>query len=416
LSSAILPLLRNVVLLGPGRHAAMFSWSDLTEMGEELTAESLTEREGSLSFDDPLSIQFTSGTTGSPKGVVLSHYNIVNNARLASQSMSLGAQDRICLPVPFFHCFGMVLGSVAAVLNGAAMVLPGESFDAASTLEAIAEERCTAVYGVPTMFIRELEHPRFAELDLGSLRTGNIGGAPCPPALVKRIIEEMHCPEITIGYGLTEASPLITQTTMRDPETSRLATVGRVLPHTEVKIVDVRTKEIVDRGLEGELCVRGYGVMGGYYKDEAATRAIIDEDGWLHTGDVATMDEDGYFRIVGRIKDVIIRGGEKIHPREVEDLLITHSAISEAHVVGVPDAEYGERVAAWVKPEPGCSLSPQDVVQFCRGKVAAFKIPGIVRIVNEFPTTLTGKIQKFRIREIVARELVEGETSVARTV
>lgn len=399
-----LPLLRDVIVIGESAGHGMLSWREVMAMGQAVPEGDLAEEEASLSFDDAINIQFTSGTTGHAKGVVLSHHNIINNAVMAGQSMGFRPKDRICLPVPFFHCFGMVLGSTAAVLHGAAMVLPGESFDAVATLEAIAQERCTAIYGVPTMYIRQMEHPLFAELDLSSLRTGNIGGAPCPPALVQRIIEEMHCPEITIGYGLTEASPLITQTNMTDATELRLTTVGRPLAHTEVKIVDPVTGGVVPCGEKGELHVRGYGVMKGYYKDEQATRAAIDADGWLRTGDLATMDEDGYCRIVGRIKDVIIRGGEKIYPREVEDLLLTHAAISEVQVVGVPDAAYGEKVAAWVKPQPGCGISAEEVALFCKGKIAGFKVPRQIKIVSEFPTTVTGKIQKFRIRELAAEE------------
>src|ERR1043165_1123185 len=396
LAAVTAPSLRDVILTT--------SLQDVLDLGAAVSQEELEAVEATLRFDDPINIQFTSGTTGSPKGVVLSHHNIINNAAVASRSMRFGCNDRICLPVPFFHCFGMVLGSVAAVLNGAAMVLPGDSFDADAVLHAIVEEQCTAVYGVPTMFIRELELVQRNAVALRSLRTGNIGGAPCPPALVRRIVDELHCPEITIGYGLTEASPLITQTTMDDPIELRLTSVGRPLPNTEVKIVDPLTQRIVDCGENGEICVRGYGVMKGYYNDDEATRKVIDAEGWLHTGDLATMDENGYCRIVGRIKDVIIRGGEKIHPREIEDLLLTHGAVSEAHVVGVPDPIYGESVAAWIKAEPGCSIAADEVAQFCRGKIAAFKIPHHIRIVNEFPTTVTGKIQKFRIREMASQE------------
>jgi fatty-acyl-CoA synthase len=402
LASPPFPMLRNVILIGEERHGGMFSWDELFALAEQIPAERLSAVSRSLSCHDPINIQFTSGTTGSPKGVVLSHHNIINNALFTGQAMGFTAEDRICLPVPFFHCFGMVLGSMAAVLRGAAMVLPGEQFDAGKVLEAIDEERCTAVYGVPTMFIRELEHPAFAGTDTRSLRTGNIGGAPCPPPLVQRIAQEMRCPEITIGYGLTEASPIITLTTMTDPTEKRMTSVGRPLPHTEVRIVDPQGGQTLPCGEKGELCVRGYGVMQGYYKDEEATRTVIDGHGWLHTGDLATMDEDGYCSIVGRIKDVIIRGGEKIYPREIEELLLSHAGVSEAHVIGVPDAEYGETVGAWVKPEPGSTLSAEELALFCKGRIASYKIPRRIRIVSELPTTVTGKVQKYRLREMEA--------------
>jgi fatty-acyl-CoA synthase len=405
LSCETYPSLRNVIVIGERGCPGFFSWEELQAMGEGYSIRDLEVREKELTFDDPVNIQYTSGTTGKVKGVTLSHHNIVNNARLTAFAMKLTEKDRICLPVPFYHCFGMVLGSIAAIAIGAAIVIPDDHFDALTTLQAIAEERCTALYGVPTMFIRELEHPALRRLDLQSLRTGNIGGAPCPATLVQRIMEEMHCHEITIGYGLTEASPIITQTTVSDAMDLRRSTVGRPLPHTEVKIIDVSGREIVLPGVAGELCTRGYGVMKGYYNDEEATRAAIDQEGWLHTGDLATMDVNGYCRIVGRLKDVINRGGEKVYPREIEELLHTCPAISEAHVFGLPDGEYGEKVAAWVRLRPGCTMSSSDIKEFCQRKIAEYKIPRCIKIVNDFPKTANGKIQKFRIREISIQEL-----------
>jgi fatty-acyl-CoA synthase len=399
MSGTSLPLLKDVVVIDAPAPDGMLSWDDLLHKGDAVTEETLVCREQTLVYDDAVSLQFTSGTTGAPKGVLSSHGNLINNAVLAGQRMKFSFRDRLCLPVPLFHCFGMVLGSVAAVANGAAIIIPGESFEAGSTLEAIEEERCTVIYGVPTMFVRQLEHPRIQSSDLRSLRTGNIGGAPCLAALVKRIMEEMHCPEITIGYGLTEASPLITLTSVTDPLKARLTTVGRELPCTELKIVDPVSNVTVPRGVVGELCTRGYGVMKGYYKDAEATSKAIDADGWLHTRDLASLDSDGYCSIVGRIKDVIIRGGEKIYPREIEELLLACAEISEAYVVGVPDADYGEEIAAWVKLASGSIMDDTGIRRFCYGKIASYKIPRQIRIVNEIPTTASGKVQKHLIRE-----------------
>ncbi len=405
LHAASLPHLKNLVFIGDGRQAGMFSWDDLREMGRSVPEENLRTREASLSFDDPINIQYTSGTTGFPKGATLSHHNIVNNALLIAAAMKLTHQDRLCIPVPFYHCFGMVLGTLACAVTGATMVIPAAFFDPLATLEAIQAERCTALHGVPTMFIAELDHPQFAGFDLGTLRTGVMAGAPCPIEVMKRVVQLMHLKEMTIAYGLTESSPVITQTTVDDPLELRVTTVGKPLPHTEVKIVDVITGEIVPRGTPGELCTRGYLVMKGYFKNAEATGKSIDEDGWLHSGDLATMDANDYCKITGRAKDVIIRGGENIYPREIEEFLYTCPGISDVQVIGVPDAKYGEQVVAWVRLDANSKLSPEDIRKFCVGKISAYKIPKSVKIVESFPMTVTGKIQKFKMREMSTKEL-----------
>ena len=364
-----------------------------------------------MSPNDPINIQYTSGTTGYPKGAVLTHRNIVNNAYLVGQRMRLTSRDRVCIPVPFYHCFGMVLGNMACAVHGAAMVIPDEAFDPWTTLKTIEEEECTAVYGVPTMFIRELEHPEFSKVDLGSLRTGIMAGSPCPIEVMKQVVEKMHCREMTIAYGLTESSPVITQTGVGDPLETRVTTVGRPLPHTEVKIVDPGSGEVVPRGNPGELCTRGYLVMNGYYRNPKATREAIDSEGWLHTGDLATLDEEDYCRITGRVKDMIIRGGENIYPREIEEFLYTHPAVSDVQVVGVPDLRMGEEVLAWIRLKEKGMATARDIRDFCRGKISKYKIPRYIKFVDSYPMTITGKIQKFRIREIAIRELGLGEIS-----
>jgi fatty-acyl-CoA synthase len=412
LRSAKLPRLRNVCFLSerpaPGW---MFAWRDLLQMGEETPEPELRRRESTLQFDDPINIQYTSGTTGMPKGATLSHHNIVNNANFIAAAMKFTAEDRLCIPVPFYHCFGMVLSNMVCVVSGAAMVIPAAFFDALQTLRAAAEERCTALHGVPTMFIAELERPEFSSFDLTRLRTGIMAGSPCPIEVMKRVVREMHLKEMTIAYGLTEASPVITQTTTDDPIELRVTTVGKPLPHTEVKIVDMATGEIVPLGTPGELCARGYLVMKGYNRNPEATRAAITEDGWLHSGDLATMDAQGYVKITGRAKDVIIRGGENIYPRELEEFLFTCPGISEVQVVGVPDRKYGEQVVAWVKLEAGASLTVEDIQKFCTGKIAAYKVPKYIKFVESFPLTVTGKVQKFRMREMSIEELKLEETA-----
>ena len=412
LSSEKLPYLKNLIFIGEGAPRGMFCWSDLADVGQRVPVQDLKAREAALDCDDPVNIQYTSGTTGVPKGALLSHHNIVNNGLLVGGSMKITAQDKICIPVPFYHCFGMVMGNMAAAVAGAAMVIPAPCFVALDTLKAVEEERCTALYGVPTMFIAELEHPEFSRFDLCSLRTGIMAGSPCPIEVMRRVVEQMHCREMTIAYGLTESSPVVTQTTPEDPIELRMSTVGKPLPHTEIKIADAQTGRPVPIGVPGELCARGYMVMKGYYKNPDATRCILDLDGWLHSGDLAVMDENGYCRITGRIKDMIVRGGENVYPREIEEFLYTCPGISDVQVVGVPDHKYGEAVVAWVKLKEGAELSEQDIKDFCRGRISNFKIPRYVRFVDSFPVTITGKIQKFKMREVSINEL--GLESIAK--
>ena len=381
------------------------AWSELLQRGVAVTETQLAAREDVLQFDDPINIQYTSGTTGFPKGATLSHHNILNNGFFIGETLGLTERDRVCIPVPFYHCFGMVLGNLACTTHGSCMVVPGESFDPLATLETTAAERCTALYGVPTMFIAELTHPRFAEFDLTSLRTGIMAGSPCPVEVMKKVQSIMHMPEVTICYGMTETSPVSTQSLLDDPLEKRVSTVGRVHPHVEVKIIDAETGRIVPHGTPGELCTRGYSVMLGYWNNEAATRESIDAAGWMHTGDVATMDADGYVNIVGRIKDMIIRGGENIYPREVEEYLLTHPDIVDAQVIGVPSERYGEEVMAWVRARADSGLTAELLTLFCKDRIATYKIPAYWRFVDSFPMTVTGKIQKFRMREVAIAEL-----------
>ena len=355
--------------------------------------------------DDVVNIQYTSGTTGSPKGVLLTHRNILNNGLLAGQQMRVSELDILCLPVPLYHCFGCVLGVLVCVAYGCALILPEWTFDAGRTLEAIHAERATMLYGVPTMFIAQLQHPDFEQFNLDSLRTGIMAGAPCPVEVMKRVIGQMRCEQMTIGYGLTEASPLITMSSADDPVEIRVGTVGAAVPETEVKIVDRETGATVERGVQGELCTRGYLVMKGYDAEEEATRKAIDPEGWLHSGDLAMMRDDGNFRITGRAKDMIIRGGENIYPREIEEFLYTHPKIADVQVVGLPDAKLGETVAVWIRLKAGASMDEAELREFCRGKIAHFKVPQHVRFVDEFPMTVTGKIQKFKIRQLEIERL-----------
>jgi fatty-acyl-CoA synthase len=380
-------------------------WSMLLASASRASARSLADREASLEFDDPINIQYTSGTTGFPKGATLSHHNVLNNGYFVGETLRLTPLDRVCIPVPFYHCFGMVLGNMACTTHGAAMVIPGEAWDPLLVLETVAAERCTALHGVPTMFIGELGHPRFAEFDLSSLRTGIMAGSPCPVEVMKSVTARMNLREVTICYGMTETSPVSTQSALEDPLDKRVSTVGRVHPHVEVKIVDPATGAVVPRGATGELCTRGYSVMLGYWNDEAATRAAIDAAGWMHTGDLAVMDAEGYVNIVGRIKDMIIRGGENIYPREIEEFLHGHPAVSEVQVVGVPSAKYGEEVMAWVKLREGSSAAQEELVAYCTGRISSFKIPRYWKLVDGFPMTVTGKVQKFRMREAAIAEL-----------
>jgi fatty-acyl-CoA synthase len=392
------PELRETIVIDTG-------WSDLLERASRVSEGELTDRESGLQFDDAINIQYTSGTTGFPKGATLSHHNILNNGYLVGEMIKYTEQDRVCIPVPFYHCFGMVMGNLACSSHGACMVIPAEAFDPLATLETIAAERCTSLYGVPTMFIAQLSHPRFSEFDLSSLRTGIMAGSPCPVEVMKQVQSSMHIPEVTICYGMTETSPVSTQSSWDDPLERRVSTVGRVHPHVEIKIVDSETGAIVPRGVPGELCTRGYSVMLGYWGNEEATREAIDAAGWMHTGDLATADAEGYVNIVGRIKDMIIRGGENVYPREVEEYLYTHPAVLDVQVIGVPSEKYGEEVMAWVKRRPGTTTSGEELAAFCRGCIATFKIPTYWKFVDEFPTTVTGKIQKFKMRESAVAEL-----------
>jgi fatty-acyl-CoA synthase len=392
------PELREAIVLGEDWNALLADGA----AGDPARVEAL---EAELQFDDPINIQYTSGTTGFPKGATLSHHNLLNNGYFIGETLRYTALDRVCVPVPFYHCFGMVIGNLACLTHGACVVVPSESFDPQAVLEAVEAERCTSLYGVPTMFIAELEHPRFPDVDLSSLRTGVMAGAPCPIETMKQVRTAMHMEEVTIACGMTETSPVSTQTSVDDPVEKRVATVGRVHPHLELKIVDPATGQIVPRGEPGEQCTRGYSVMIGYWGDERATHEAIDAAGWMHTGDLAVMDDDGYLSIVGRIKDMIIRGGENVYPRELEEFLLTVTGVSEAYVIGVPSERYGEEVMAWVKLRDGATLGEEDLVAACRGRIATYKIPRYWKFVDGFPMTVTGKVQKFRMRELATREL-----------
>ena len=392
------PALAETVVLDDG-------WHSLLQAGAGVDDAALAEREASLSFDDPINIQYTSGTTGAPKGATLSHHNILNNGYFCGEILGYTEADRVLIPVPFYHCFGMVIGNLACTTRGACMVAPAESFDAAATLAAIERERCTSIYGVPTMFIAQLNHDHFARTDFSSLRTGVMAGSPCPVEVMKQVRERMNVTGITICYGMTETSPVSTQTRVDDPVEKRVGSVGRIHPHVEIKVIDPETGRIVPRGTSGELCTRGYLVMLGYWNEPEATAAAIDAARWMHSGDLATMDDDGYLNIVGRIKDLIIRGGENVYPREVEEFLYRHPDVEDAQVIGVPSARYGEEVMAWVKPKAGAALTGEQLRAFCHGAIATYKIPRYWKLVDAFPMTVTGKVQKFRMREIATVEL-----------
>ena len=400
-----LPALKQTVYLGNERLGSAMTWNDLIENGKRVPEPELHEREASLQCDDPVNIEYTSGTTGRPKGATLSHHNILNNGFFVGEQLQYTSADRICLPVPFYHCFGCVLGSLAALTHGSALVLPSESFDAQACLAAIQEESCTSLYGVPTMFIAQLDHPAFSTYRLDSLRTGIMAGAPCPVEVMRQVIEKMHMREVTIAYGMTETSPVSFQSCIDDPIEARVSTVGSVHPHVEVKIIDPPTGLTLPRGQAGELCTRGYVVMLGYWNDSESTAAAIDAARWMHSGDLAVMREDGRVNIVGRLKDMIIRGGENIYPREIEEFLHTHPKVSEVQVIGVPDKKYGEEVCAWIRLRQGHTATEDEIRDFCRGQIATFKIPRYIRFVTEFPMTVTGKIQKFRMREQMLSEL-----------
>jgi fatty-acyl-CoA synthase len=404
LDSAKLPSLRIVIQIGDTPAPGAIAFDSVYRMGEAPHRAQLTELAGKLQFDEPINIQFTSGTTGLPKGATLTHHNILNNGYFLGQAMHYTEHDKVCIPVPLYHCFGMVIGNLACITHGAAMVYPGEGFDPLATLQTVAEERCTSLYGVPTMFIAELDHPEFAKFDLSSLRTGMMAGAPCPIEVMRRCIRDMHLTEMTIGYGMTETSPVSTQTALDDQIERRVSTVGRVHPHVEVKIVDIEGR-VVPRGTPGEFCTRGYSVMLGYWDDAERTAQTIDAGRWMHTGDLATMDAEGYCNIVGRIKDMVIRGGENVYPREIEEFLYRHPKIQDVQVFGVPDARYGEELCAWVKLRAGETLTAEEIRDFCRDQIAHYKVPRHIRFVDEFPMTVTGKIQKFIMRERMTTDL-----------
>jgi fatty-acyl-CoA synthase len=392
------PDLREALVLEDG-------WEALLRDSAQVSEEQLAERESALQFDDAINIQYTSGTTGFPKGATLSHHSILNNGFFIGEALRYTEADRVCIPVPFYHCFGMVLGNLACTTHGSAIVVPGEAYDPVAVMETVQAERCTSLYGVPTMFIGELDHPRFGEFDFSSLRTGIMAGSPCPVEVMRRVQSTMCMAEVTIAYGMTETSPVSTQSATDDPLEKRVSTVGRIHPHVEIKVVDAETGAVVPRGERGELCTRGYNVMLGYWNNEEATRAAIDAGRWMHTGDLAVMDGDGYLNIVGRIKDMIIRGGENIYPREIEEFLYGHPDVSDVQVIGVPSERYGEEVMAWVRLREGAAVTGDQLTEHCRGRIASFKIPRYWKFVDEFPMTVTGKIQKFRMREAAVEEL-----------
>jgi fatty-acyl-CoA synthase len=399
-----LPQLRHLIRLGDGQTPGMRNFDELLAPPDAQQLAALAALEATLQFDDPVNIQFTSGTTGAPKGATLTHHNILNNGYFVGEAMQLGADDRLCIPVPLYHCFGMVLGNLACVTHGATMVFPGESFEPASVLATVQAERCTGLHGVPTMFIALLDHPDFAGYDLSTLRTGIMAGSPCPAEVMSRVIGKMHLAQITIAYGMTETSPVSFQSSVDDPVALRVSTIGRVHPHLEVKIVDAEGR-IVPRGVKGELLTRGYSVMLGYWDDEEKTREAIDAAGWMHTGDLAVIDEQGFAAIVGRAKDMVIRGGENIYPREVEEFLYRHPKVLDVQCVGVPDPKYGEELCACIILRPGTSADADEIRDFCKGQIAHYKIPRHVRFMQGFPTTVTGKIQKYLLREQVTTDL-----------
>ena len=399
-----LPHLKHIVRLGSEKTPGMLNFDDVATAGGNAERMKLADLGPKLQFDDAINIQFTSGTTGHPKGATLSHHNILNNGYFVAEGLKLTPADRLCIPVPLYHCFGMVMGNLGCLTHGATMVYPAEAFDPLATLQAVAEERCTALFGVPTMFIAQLDHPEFARFDLRSLRTGIMAGSPCPIEVMKKVQSQMNMGEVTIAYGMTETSPVSTQCATDDPVERRVSTVGQVLPHIEIKIVDPEGKA-VPRGETGEFCTRGYSVMKGYWNDAEKTRDAIDEAGWMRTGDLATMDEEGYVNIVGRLKDMVIRGGENVYPREIEEFLYSHPKIQDVQVIGVPDPRYGEEICAWIKLKAGQTATPEEIREFCKGQIAHYKIPRYIEFVPEFPMTITGKIQKFVMREQTIKNL-----------
>nr|WP_281460010.1 AMP-binding protein [Pseudomonas sp. P13] len=409
LHSERLPLLRGVISLDAQPPSGFLPWSQLAALGAAVLPEQLIERQASLHHDDPVNIQYTSGTTGFPKGATLSHHNILNNGYMVGESLGLTASDRLVIPVPLYHCFGMVMGNLGCMTHGSTMIYPNDAFDPLLTLRTVAEEKATALYGVPTMFIAMLDQPQRGDFDLSSLRTGIMAGATCPIEVMRRVINEMHMAEVQIAYGMTETSPVSLQTGPSDELELRVTTVGRTQPQLESKIVD-EAGNIVARGPIGELCTRGYSVMLGYWDNPSGTADAIDQDGWMHTGDLATMNEQGYVCIVGRNKDMIIRGGENIYPRELEEFFFTHPAVADVQVIGIPCSRYGEEIVAWIKFHPGHSATEQALQAWCKERIAHFKTPRHFKFVEEFPMTVTGKIQKFRMREISIEELREKES------
>jgi fatty-acyl-CoA synthase len=409
------PQLRTVIAFGNQQVPGSYHWNDVLAMSERISREELASRQAEQHFDDAINIQYTSGTTGFPKGATLSHHSILNNGFFIGERVELTPDDRVCIPVPFYHCFGMVLGNLAAVTHGAAMVIPAEVFDPELTLETVQAERCTALYGVPTMFIAELNHPRFADFDLSTLRTGIMAGSPCPIEVMRQITSRMHMQDVTICYGMTETSPVSFQTETSDPLEKRVATVGRAHPHVECKIIDPESGAVLPRGETGELLSRGYIVMLGYWNNAEATAEAIDEGRWMHTGDLAVMDEGGYVNIVGRVKDMIIRGGENVYPREVEEFLYQHPAIQDVQVIGVPDERYGEQIMACIILKPGARCSEEELREFCNEQIAYYKIPRYWSFVDSYPMTITGKVQKYLMREQAIKDLRLETAAAVRT-
>ena len=413
LKSAKLPRLTTIIRLGTEKLPGMFIWEDLLALGDAVSDELLAERQREQEFDDAINIQYTSGTTGFPKGATLSHHNILNNGYFVARLQNLTHEDKLCIPVPLYHCFGMVMANLGCITHGATMVYPSEGFEPLAVLQTVQDERCTSLYGVPTMFIAELDHPDFSKFDLSSLRTGVMAGSPCPIEVMRRVIQSMHMTEVEICYGMTETSPVSTQTRSDSPLEKRVGTVGVIHPHLEIKIVDPNSGQIVPLNTPGELCTRGYSVMLGYWDNPTATAAAIDQARWMHTGDLATMDNEGYINIVGRIKDMVIRGGENVYPREIEEFLYTHPRISDVQVIGVPDPKYGEEICAWIRLKPGEQATVEEIREYCQGKIAHYKIPRYVVFVESFPMTVTGKIQKFLMRQQSIQDLnLEGAASI----
>jgi len=405
LKSDKLPLLRTVILMEPQQHPGIYDWEQFLSLGDGVSDEELDQRQAELDIDDVINIQYTSGTTGMPKGASLTHHNILNNGFFVGEGMRFSDRDRLCIPVPFYHCFGMVMSNLTCMTHGATMVLPGETFEPLATLRAVEQERCTALHGVPTMFIAELEHPEFESFNLTSLRTGVMAGAPCPIEVMKKVTTRMHASQMTICYGETEASPVVTQTPVDASLEDRTGTVGLAMPHVELKVIDRDTGAMVPCGAQGEICYRGYNIMRGYHNNQAGTDEVIDKATWLHSGDLATMDERGYCKITGRAKEMIIRGGENIYPREIEEFLFSHPKVKNVQIIGVPDEKYGEEIQAWIELREGETATADEIREYCKGRIAHYKIPRYVKFVTEYPMTVTGKIQKFKMREAAIKEL-----------